>query len=135
MVVLGIDAHKRSHTVVVVDNVGRKLGERTIGTTTADHLAMLTWAEQFVPIGFGRSRTAGTCRAGWSAILSAASVSPRVTPLAPPGVGRLTMLRGSLPPSGVVRGGADREAGRAPDGRRDRLLQVQRRCAAAHQHL
>ena len=29
MVVLGIDAHKRSHTVVVVDDTGRKLGERT----------------------------------------------------------------------------------------------------------
>ena len=28
MVVLGIDAHKRSHTVVVVDETGRKLGER-----------------------------------------------------------------------------------------------------------
>jgi transposase len=47
MVVLGIDAHKRSHTVVAVDDVGRKLGERTRGTTTADHLVMLTWAEQF----------------------------------------------------------------------------------------
>ena len=46
MVVLGIDAHKRSHTVVAVDDVGRKLGERTIGTTTADHLTLLTWAEQ-----------------------------------------------------------------------------------------
>src|SRR6185437_9952584 len=47
LVVLGIDAHKRSHTVVAVDDVGRKLGERTRGTTTADHLVMLTWAEQF----------------------------------------------------------------------------------------
>ncbi|SFH44163.1 hypothetical protein SAMN05421678_1181, partial [Actinopolymorpha cephalotaxi] len=26
MVVLGIDAHKRSHTVVAVDDLGRKLG-------------------------------------------------------------------------------------------------------------
>ena len=47
MVVLGIDAHKRSHTVVAVDDAGRKLGERTLGTTTPDHLALLTWAEQF----------------------------------------------------------------------------------------
>lgn len=47
MIVLGIDAHKRSHTVVAVDDVGHKLGERTIGTTTADHLNVLTWAEQF----------------------------------------------------------------------------------------
>jgi transposase len=47
MVVFGIDAHKRSHTVVAVDEAGRKLGERTLGTTTADHLTLLTWAEQF----------------------------------------------------------------------------------------
>jgi hypothetical protein len=32
MVVLGIDAHKRSHTVVAVDDAGRKLGGRTLGT-------------------------------------------------------------------------------------------------------
>jgi transposase len=47
MLVLGIDAHKRSHTVVAVDDAGRKLGERTLGTTTVDHLEMLAWAEQF----------------------------------------------------------------------------------------
>ena len=46
MVVLGIDAHKRSHTVVAVDEHGRELGTRTFGTTTADHLALLRWAEQ-----------------------------------------------------------------------------------------
>src|SRR4051812_17834537 len=34
MVVLGIDAHKRSHTVVAVDEHGRRLSTKTIGTTT-----------------------------------------------------------------------------------------------------
>jgi hypothetical protein len=29
MVILGIEAHKQTHTVVVVDERGRKLGERT----------------------------------------------------------------------------------------------------------
>lgn len=47
MVVLGIDAHKRSHTVVAVDDAGRKLGERTTGTTSDDHLTLLAWAEKF----------------------------------------------------------------------------------------
>src|SRR3954451_6823754 len=46
MVVLGIDAHKRSHTVVAVDEHGRELGSRTFGTTSRDHLALLRWAEQ-----------------------------------------------------------------------------------------
>jgi transposase len=46
MVILGIDAHKRTHAVVAVGN-GRRLAARTFGTATADHLALLRWAEQF----------------------------------------------------------------------------------------
>jgi hypothetical protein len=39
---LGIDAHKRTHTVVAVDELGRRLGTRTTtATTTADHLAII----------------------------------------------------------------------------------------------
>ena len=47
MVMLGIDAHKHTHTVVAADERGRKLGERTVGTTTADHLDLLVWAARF----------------------------------------------------------------------------------------
>jgi transposase len=47
MVIVGIDAHKRSHTAVAVDEAGRKIGQHTTGTTSADHLALLNWAEQF----------------------------------------------------------------------------------------
>lgn len=48
MLVFGIDAHKRTHTVVVVDEVGRKLAQRsTDTTTTADHLGLVRWADQF----------------------------------------------------------------------------------------
>ncbi|SDS66809.1 IS110 family transposase [Actinopolymorpha singaporensis] len=49
MVILGIDAHKRNHTVVAVDEPGRPLASRTIGTTTADHLRVLCWVDQFGP--------------------------------------------------------------------------------------
>ena len=49
MLVLGIDAHKRNHTLVAVDENGRKLGERTTGTTSDDHLSLLTWAKKFGP--------------------------------------------------------------------------------------
>lgn len=52
MVTLGIDAHKRSHTVVVVDEVGRQLSTKTTTTTTTDaHLDLVRWAE-----GFGSER-------------------------------------------------------------------------------
>jgi transposase len=46
MVTIGIDAHKRSHTVIIVDEQGRQLATRTVGTTTADHLSLLGWARQ-----------------------------------------------------------------------------------------
>jgi len=50
MVILGIDAHKRTHTVVAVDEVGRELGTKTtIATTTEAHLELLRWAERFGP--------------------------------------------------------------------------------------
>ncbi|HEX6420583.1 MAG TPA: IS110 family transposase [Acidimicrobiales bacterium] len=50
MVTLGIDAHKRTHTVVAVDEVGRELGQKTTtATTSEDHLEMLRWAERFGP--------------------------------------------------------------------------------------
>jgi len=46
MITLGIDAHKRTHTVVAVDELGRQLATRTTTTTTtADHLGLLCWAE------------------------------------------------------------------------------------------
>jgi transposase len=48
MVIVGIDAHKRTHTVVVIDERGRQLGVRTTNaTTTAAHLDLLRWVEDF----------------------------------------------------------------------------------------
>jgi transposase len=48
MITLGIDAHKRTHTVVAVDDVGRQLGQKTTTATTSDdHFEMLVWAERF----------------------------------------------------------------------------------------
>jgi transposase len=44
MLIIGIDAHKRNHTVVVVDEQGRLLAQRTTGAVRGDHLALLRWA-------------------------------------------------------------------------------------------
>ena len=50
MVILGIDAHKRTHTVVAIDEAGRELGtKRTLRTNTEAHLGLLRWAERFGP--------------------------------------------------------------------------------------
>lgn len=48
MIVVGADVHKRKHTFVAVDEVGRRLGDKTVAATTAGHTAALMWArEQF----------------------------------------------------------------------------------------
>jgi hypothetical protein len=38
MVTIGADAHKRTHTFVAVDEVGRKLDEKTVTATSDGHL-------------------------------------------------------------------------------------------------
>ena len=58
--VIGIDAHKRGHTAVRIDENGRLLATKTVGTTTQDHLRLVKWAGQPTVSGSGRSRTADT---------------------------------------------------------------------------
>ena len=68
MVVLGIDAHKRTHTVVAVDLNGRQLAVRTRSVPrpriTLHCCGGPTNSTPARRSGGGRSRTAGTCRAG-----------------------------------------------------------------------
>lgn len=46
MVVVGADVHKRTHTFVAVDEVGRELGNRTFPATTVGHRDAVRWARQ-----------------------------------------------------------------------------------------
>lgn len=60
MVILGIDAHKRTHTVVAVDEAGRQLGCKTTKTTSTEaHLELARWADQF---GMERTWAVEDCR-------------------------------------------------------------------------
>ena len=47
MVTIGVDSHKKTHTFVAVDDVGKKLAERTLPATTDGHLDALEWAERW----------------------------------------------------------------------------------------
>ena len=50
MVIVGIDAHTRTHTTVAISKAGRKLGEKTTRmTTTEANLELLRWADSFGP--------------------------------------------------------------------------------------
>lgn len=44
MVVVGADVHKRTHTFVAVNEVGRKVGEKVVAATTSGHNQALRWA-------------------------------------------------------------------------------------------
>jgi transposase len=46
MVVVGADVHKRTHTFVAVDEVGRELGAKTFDAITAGHQAAVRWARE-----------------------------------------------------------------------------------------
>jgi|SRR5271166_2123414 len=43
-VVIGVDAHKKTHTLVAVNKMGRQLGQKTILTTSAAHGEGVRWA-------------------------------------------------------------------------------------------
>jgi transposase len=44
LAVFGIDPHKATHTVVVVDAVGRQVAQRTVAARTPQHLELIDWA-------------------------------------------------------------------------------------------
>ena len=47
MVILGADTHKRTHTVVAIDDAGRQLAAKTVAATPAGHRRLIDWAAQF----------------------------------------------------------------------------------------
>ena len=49
MVVLGVDPHKKTHTVVAADDAGRRLASITVPTSTAGHLKLFRWAATHYP--------------------------------------------------------------------------------------
>ena len=47
MVVVGADVHKRTHTFVAVDAVGKKVGEKVVAATSAGHGQASCWAREW----------------------------------------------------------------------------------------
>lgn len=52
MIMIGADSHKRSHTVVALNEVGRRVGQKTVSTDIDGHLALLQWSGQFDDVQF-----------------------------------------------------------------------------------
>lgn len=67
MIVIGVDTHKRSHTLVALDaGTGVVLGQLTIQASDAGTLDALRFAGGSTLSGCGRLRTAGMFLAGLS---------------------------------------------------------------------
>lgn len=60
VIVIGADVHKATHTFVAVDDVGRKIGEKTVRATTKGHGAALWWARR--ELGDGLRWAVEDCR-------------------------------------------------------------------------
>ena len=58
MIVIGADSHKRTHTLVAVDDVGRRLAEKTVRTNTEGHLDLLGWSRRLPGADAGEVRFA-----------------------------------------------------------------------------
>lgn len=52
MVMIGTDSHKRTHTVVVVDDVGRRLAVKTVRSNSEGHLDLVRWSARFEQVSF-----------------------------------------------------------------------------------
>jgi hypothetical protein len=47
MMTIGGDSHKKTHTFVAVDELGRTQAEKTVAATSDGHLEAIRWAAQW----------------------------------------------------------------------------------------
>jgi transposase len=74
-VILGIDTHLEFHVAVaLVDQLGRRLGELTVPTTTKGYERLLRWAEGFGPVCCAGVEGTGSYGAGLARHLKAAGI-------------------------------------------------------------
>jgi len=80
MVTLGADAHKRSHSLVAVDELGRQLDKHTVAATPAGHLEAWRWAQSWPERRWAVEDCRHVSRGLEKDLLSAGEVVVRVPP-------------------------------------------------------
>jgi len=98
MVVIGVDAHKRSHTLVATDEAGRKLSEKTVPATPEGHLSAVTWAARWPERTFALEDCRHLTRRLETDLLLAGEAAVRVPPHLMAGVRRSGRERGKSDP-------------------------------------
>ncbi len=74
-VVLGVDTHLDFHVAVVLDRLGRRLGESKVPTTLKGYRNLLCWAEGFGPVRCAGVEGTGSYGAGLARHLRAAGIA------------------------------------------------------------
>ncbi len=98
MVIVGVDAHKRTHTLVAVDEVGRKLGERTVSATWDGHLEAIIWVARWPECQFALEDCRHVTRLLEADLLAAGQAVVRVPPQLMAGARRGGRERGKSDP-------------------------------------
>jgi transposase len=73
-VVLGVDTHLDFHVAVVLDHLGRRLGESKAPTTLGGYRNLLRWAERFGPVRCAGVEGTGSYGAGLACHLKAVGI-------------------------------------------------------------
>ncbi len=113
MVVLGTDAHKRSHTVVAVDEAGAEIGSVTVGATPEGHLRLVKWAAQWPQRQWAIEDCRALSRRLEADLLRVGELVVRVPPKLMAGVRRSARTRGKSDPIDAL--AVARAALREPD--------------------
>jgi transposase len=98
MVTFGVDAHKRTHTIVAADPAGAELDAITVAATTAGHLRAVRWAAQWSERRWGLEDCRHLSRRLEADLLSAGEIVVRVPPKMMAGVRRSARTRGKSDP-------------------------------------
>jgi len=113
MVVLGTDAHKRSHTVVAVDEAGVEIGSVTVGATPEGHLRLVKWAAKWPQRRWAIEDCRALSRRLEADLLTVGELVVRVPPKLMAGVRRSARTRGKSDPIDAL--AVARAALREPD--------------------
>jgi len=113
MVVLGTDAHKRSHTVVAADEAGVELGSTTVAATPEGHLKLVKWAARWPERRWAIEDCRALSRRLEADLLKLGELVVRVPPKLMAGVRRSARTRGKSDPIDAL--AVARAALREPD--------------------
>lgn len=113
MVVLGTDAHKRTHTVVAADEAGAELGSVTVQATAEGHLKAVRWAAQWEVRRWAVEDSRHLSRRLEADLLATGEMVVRVPPKLMAGVRRSARTRGKSDPIDAL--AVARAALREPD--------------------